>query len=155
MRVAHQFKTQNSKLKTQTAPSALRFPQVFGYELYFVWREPLGCLPIALVDEGIVEGFATANPRHETVDSHVWGGCGEIQEGKFLLGVGLDLESCHKWIEALPQSLSPLTLPSREGSDVTLWERKGWKPLPQPLPRREGSDVTLWVWWRDGGKGVN
>ena len=95
MRVAHQFKTQNSKLKTQTAPSALRFPQVFRYELYFVWREPLGCLPIALVDEGIVEGFATANPRHETVDCHVWGGCGEIQEGKFLLGIGLDGE-CHK-----------------------------------------------------------
>ena len=54
MRVAHQFKTQNSKLKTQTAPSALRFPQVFRYELYFVWREPLGCLPIALVKESLV-----------------------------------------------------------------------------------------------------
>ena len=74
MRVAHQFKTQNSKLKTQTAPSALRFPQVFRYELYFAWREPLGGLPIALVDEGIVEGFATANPRHETVDCHVGSG---------------------------------------------------------------------------------
>ena len=100
MRVAHQFKTQNSTFNIQhstfnIAPSALRFSQVFRYELYFVWREPLGCLPIALVDEGIVEGFATANPRHETVDSYVWGGCGEIQEGKFLLGVGLDGE-CHK-----------------------------------------------------------
>ena len=67
MRVAHQF-------KTQTAPSALRFPQVFRYELYFAWREPLGCLPIALVDEGIVEGFATAYPRHEMVDCHVGSG---------------------------------------------------------------------------------
>ena len=74
MCVAHQFKTQNSKLKTQTAPSPLRFSEIFRYELYFVWREPLGCLPIALVEEGIVEGFATADPRHEVVDCHVGSG---------------------------------------------------------------------------------
>ena len=122
MRVAHQFKTQNSKFKTQTAAPPLRFSQVFRYELYFVWREPLGCLPIALVDEGIVEGFATANPRHETVDSYVWGGCGEIQEGKFLLGVGLDGESgCihkRKIIKALPPAplkASPPAPPQQGG----------------------------------------
>ena len=87
-----------------------------------MWREPLGCLPIALVDEGIVEGFATADPRHETVDSYVWGGCGEIQEGKFLLGVGLDLESgCihkRKIIKALPPAplkASPPAPPQQGG----------------------------------------
>ena len=63
---------QNSKFNI--APSPLRFSEIFRYELYFVWREPLGCLPIALVEEGIVEGFATANPRHETVDSYVGSG---------------------------------------------------------------------------------
>ena len=74
MRVAHQFKTQNSKFKIRIAAPPLRFPQVFRYELYFAWREPPGCLPIALVEEGIVEGFATAYPRHEVVDCHVGSG---------------------------------------------------------------------------------
>ena len=74
MRVAHQFKTQNSKFKIRIAAPPLRFSEIFRYELYFVWREPLGCLPIALVEEGIVEGFATADPRHEVVDCHVGSG---------------------------------------------------------------------------------
>ena len=106
MRVAHQFKIQNSKFKIRIAAPPLRFSKVFRYEFYFVWREPLGCLPIALGDEGIVEGFATADPRHETVDCHVGCGWREIQEGKLLLGVGLDGE-CHKWIEALPPTPPP------------------------------------------------
>ena len=28
----------------------LRLPQMLGYEFYFAWREPLGCLLIALVE---------------------------------------------------------------------------------------------------------
>ena len=99
--VGDQFKTQNSKFKTQTAAPPLRFPQVFRYELYFAWREPPGCLPIALGDEGIVEGFATADPRHEVVDCHVGSGWREIQEGKLLLGVGLDGESDHNMSAAI------------------------------------------------------
>ena len=75
MRVAQQFNTQHSTFNIATPP--LRFPQVFRYEPYFAWREPHGCLPIALVDEGIVDGFATADPRHEVVDCHV---------GKWLTG---------------------------------------------------------------------
>ena len=35
--------------KTRTA-LLLRLSQMLGYEFYFAWREPLGCLLIALVE---------------------------------------------------------------------------------------------------------
>ena len=66
----------------------LRLAQILRDELDLARREPLGCLLIALVEQGFMQGLAAFYPTHEAIYGHVWVGKGEINEGKLLLGVG-------------------------------------------------------------------
>ena len=80
---------------------SLRLAQISRDELDLARREPLGCLLIALVEQGSVQGFAAVYPTHEAIYGHVGVGRGEVGEGKFLLGVGSDGEVVHVLSERL------------------------------------------------------
>ena len=73
----------------------LRLAQIFRDELDLARREPLGCLLVALVEQGSVQGLAAVYPPHEAGHGHVGVGRGEVGEGKLLLGVGSDGEVVH------------------------------------------------------------
>ena len=74
---------------------SLRLAQILRDELDLARREPLGCLLVALVEQGSVQGLAAVYPPHEAGHGHVGGGRWEVGEGKLLLGVGSDGEVVH------------------------------------------------------------
>lgn len=80
---------------------SLRLAQILRDELDLARREPLGCLLIALVEQGFMQGFAAFYPTHEAIYGHVGVGRGEVGEGKLLLGVGSDGEVVHVLSERL------------------------------------------------------
>ena len=74
---------------------SLRLAQILRDELDLARREPLGCLLVALAEQGSVQGLAAVYPPHEACHGHVGVGRGEVGEGKLLLGVGSDGEVVH------------------------------------------------------------
>ena len=76
----------------------LRFAQPPHNHLHLSCRQPFNVLLVSLFHECVVQLGATFNPHHQSVYGHVWVGWGEVEEGKLLLGVWLDIE-IHKQLK--------------------------------------------------------
>ena len=76
----------------------LRFAQPPHNHLHLSCGQPFNVLLVSLFHECVVQLGATFNPHHQSVYGHVWVGRGEVEEGKLLLGVWLDIE-IHKQLK--------------------------------------------------------
>ena len=76
----------------------LRFAPPPHNHLHLSCGQPFNVLLVSLFHECVVQLGATFNPHHQSVYGHVWVGRGEVEEGKLLLGVWLDIE-IHKQLK--------------------------------------------------------
>ena len=74
---------------------SLRSPQPVENSLYFTWREGFSAFVVAHCLQLVPQHVVAANHRLQVLDGCLGRAVGEVQQGEFFFGVGMDCEIVH------------------------------------------------------------